>query len=49
MVINAEATRFTAGFVAPLSVAPVSAFIAEASPIVAKCGSKLASTPLAFD
>ena len=49
MVINAEATPFTAGFVAPLSVAPASAFIAGASQIVAKCGSNPASTPLAFD
>ena len=49
MVINAEATPFTAGFVAPLSVAPASAFTAGTSPIVANYGSDPASTPLAFD
>jgi uncharacterized protein YqjF (DUF2071 family) len=43
------ASLYSPGFVAPLSVAPASAFIAEGSPVVVRGGNKLPSTPLAFD
>jgi hypothetical protein len=49
MAINAEPTRFMAGFAAPFQMRVRLRFIAKASPIVAKCGSDLASTPFAFD